>query len=275
MLKTILLGLDGSEYCEACVNLGIRWARQFDCMLVALGIVDEPSIRGDATWEGRRVTAVFDHLVDDARHRIEHVLEKFALRCSEEQVSFKLLEDVGYPDAQIFRESERYDLIMLGTQTYFHADTQSRPCKTLESVLRNAPRPVTAVPKSANDGDGILVAYDGSLQAARTLQAFVSSGLPALGDVQVLYVGSEKSVAAAKVVDRAIEFLDFHDIKARPLKIVTLDPPGKVLVETAAQQNARLLVMGAFGQSKIREFFVGSATCTVLQATQVPVFLYH
>ncbi|NIL97148.1 MAG: universal stress protein [Planctomycetales bacterium] len=275
MLKTILLGLDGSPHCEACVDLALRWAKQFDCMLVALGIVDEPSIRGDATWEGRRVTAVFDHLVEDARHRIEGILEKFALRCSEEQVAFKLLEDVGYPDAQIFRESERYDLIMLGTQTYFHADTQTRPCKTLESVLRNAPRPVTAVPQAANDGEGILIAYDGSLQAARTLQAFVSSGLPPLGGVEVVYVGSEKSVAAAKVVDRAIDFLSFHDIPARPKKIVTLDPPGKALVAAAAKQNAGLLVMGAFGQPKIREFFVGSVTCTVLQSTQVPVFLYH
>ncbi|NIP86795.1 MAG: universal stress protein, partial [Planctomycetales bacterium] len=109
------------------------------------------------------------------------------------------------------------------------------------------------------------------LQAARTLQAFVAAGLEIEGEVQVLHVGPEKSVAAAKVVDRAIEFLGFHGIQARPLKIVTLDPPGRILVETAAQQNARLLVMGAFGQSKIREFFVGSVTCTVLETTQVPV----
>lgn len=275
MPKTILVGLDGSEYSEAAVELALGWARQFNCMLVALGIVDEPSIRGDAMQEGRRVTAAFDQLVDEARHRVSGILERFALRCSDEQVAFKLLEDVGYPDAEIFRESERYDLIMLGTQTYFHADTKSGPCRTLESVLRNAPRPVTAVPKVLPGGGDILIAYDGSLQAARTLQMFVASGLAAVGDVQVLHVGSKKSIASAKLVDRAIEFLGFHGVQAQPLKITTSEATAKVLVDVAAEQSAGLLVMGAFGRSRIREFFIGSVTCSVLQTTQVPVFLYH
>jgi nucleotide-binding universal stress UspA family protein len=46
MLKSVLIGLDGSDYSTAAVELGIRWAKQFDALLVGLGIIDEPTIRG-------------------------------------------------------------------------------------------------------------------------------------------------------------------------------------------------------------------------------------
>jgi hypothetical protein len=46
MLKSILIGLDGSAYSTTALELGIRWARRFDALLVGLGVIDEPTIRG-------------------------------------------------------------------------------------------------------------------------------------------------------------------------------------------------------------------------------------
>jgi nucleotide-binding universal stress UspA family protein len=48
-----------------------------------------------------------------------------------------------------------------------------------------------------------------------------------------------------------------------------------VILERARQLGARLLVMGVYGQPRLREFFIGSATRTVLRASTVPLFLYH
>ena len=42
MLKSILIGLDGSPSSAAAVELGIQWAKRFNALLVGLGIVDEP-----------------------------------------------------------------------------------------------------------------------------------------------------------------------------------------------------------------------------------------
>ena len=52
-------------------------------------------------------------------------------------------------------------------------------------------------------------------------------------------------------------------------------PPAEVILEQARQLGARLLVMGAYGQPAIREFFFGSVTRTVLKESPVPLFLYH
>ena len=46
MLKGILVGLDGSPFSESAVELGIRWAKRHDALLVGLGIIDEPTICG-------------------------------------------------------------------------------------------------------------------------------------------------------------------------------------------------------------------------------------
>ena len=44
MLKSILIGLDGSPLIPTAVELGIQWAKRFNALLVGLGIVNEVTI---------------------------------------------------------------------------------------------------------------------------------------------------------------------------------------------------------------------------------------
>jgi hypothetical protein len=44
MLRSLLVGLDGSDDCWSPLGLGIEWARRDDALLVGLGIIDEPTI---------------------------------------------------------------------------------------------------------------------------------------------------------------------------------------------------------------------------------------
>jgi nucleotide-binding universal stress UspA family protein len=52
-------------------------------------------------------------------------------------------------------------------------------------------------------------------------------------------------------------------------------PIGDVLQEAALANGAGLLVMGAYGQSRWREFVLGGATRSVLEAPKLPVFMSH
>ena len=45
LLKSILVGLDGSPSSEAAVELGIQWAKHLNALLAGLGILDEAAIR--------------------------------------------------------------------------------------------------------------------------------------------------------------------------------------------------------------------------------------
>jgi len=276
MLRSILVGLDGSAYSTAAVELGIRWAQQSSAMLVGLGVLDEPTISkpepvpiGGSSFKKQRDEA----LVADARRRVEQLLGSFSLRCAEAGVACKLLEDVGLPSEQILLEAQHYDLILLGKRTYYHFDTQSHPDETLTNVLKNSPRPVVTVPEQLGNGHSVVVAYDGSLQAARTLQAFQALRPDLSQEVHIVAVHADLA-EAVRHADRAIDFLGFHEIKAQR-HAMTSSSPASAILEQVHQLGAGLLVMGAYGQSAFREFFFGSVTRTMLKEKTVPLFLYH
>jgi nucleotide-binding universal stress UspA family protein len=277
MIKGILVGIDGSPYSASVLELAIRWARRFDAMVVGLGVVDEPNIHraeplpiGATYYKSMKGKAMFA----DARNKVERFLESFALRCAEEQVSFTPLEDIGAPAAQIALESQRYDIVLLGKETHFEFETTSRPDDTLARVLRKGCRPVVMAPPELPDTGRIMVAYDGSVQSARALQAFEASGLANGREVHVVTVADSR-LEAARTADRAVQFLSLHDISARALPRESTGQPADTILDQVSELKPELLVMGAFGKKTLREFFLGTVTRLVLSNTTVPVFLYH
>jgi len=277
MLKGILVGIDGSPYSESALKLAIRWAKDCNAMVVGLGIIDEPSIHraealpiGGTYYKTMQGTA----MLADARRKVDRSLEDFGLQCAREQVAFKPLEDVGSPAAQIELESQRYDLVLLGKETHFEFQTKSQPDDTLVRVLRHGHRPVVTVALQLPDTKRVLVAYDGSPQAARALQAFEATGLAVRSDVHVVTVADSR-LEAARIADRAVQFLSLHGIVARAIPLESRGQPANAVLDQAQRVAAGLLVMGAFGKPSMREFFIGTVTRQVLSNTTVPVFLYH
>lgn len=275
MPRTILVCLDESPYSAAAVELGVRWSQRFDCLLVGMGVIDEPSLRGAQPVESLPPSyeRAYQQMLSQAEHRVDQILEKFTLRCVEAGVSHKLLEDVGAPCQQIMMEAQRYDLVLLGCKTFF--EKPDHPCDTLDKLLHHTPRPVVAVPEGAAPAAAVLVAYDGSLPAARALQAFQGSGLAQLGEVHVLCQHPSSAVEAGKTAQRAVEYLRFHDVPARPHAIASGQSVSQVILGTADEISAGLIVMGAHGRSPMAEFFLGSVTKLILNKSTVPVFLYH
>jgi nucleotide-binding universal stress UspA family protein len=277
MLRTILAGLDGTPASRGVLDLGIRWARRFDALLVGIATIDEPGLHGPEEWvlgETHYKHGVNQHLLHDLTRRIEQILSSAALTCAHEGVAFKPLEEVGDPYIEILRESQRYDLILLGLKTHFEFGFENIEDETLIRVLRSAPRPVVVVPEIVNAGETVMIAYDGSLQASRALYAFEASGLGRGRDVHVVSVASEHSLAAAQA-DRVVDFLAYHEIKSVPIVVTSSDSPARVLLERARALGAGLIVMGVYGQPILREFFVGSTTRTMLRETPVPLFVSH
>lgn len=276
MLRSILVGLDGSPHSRDAAALGIDWARRYDAVLVGLGVIDEPEIcRPEMVPIG---ASAIKREADEARlaqatGRVQQFLEQFSVQCAQAGVSSKVVQVVGDPAEQIVRQAQRYDLILLGHETHFHFATQEDACATLEKVLRNAPRPVARAAPAPQRENCVVVAYDGSVQAARALQAFQTL-LNRSPEVHVLTVGEDVD-EVTQHVNRAVEFLGFHGITARPRVVSSSAPIGTVLLEEARRLNAGLMVMGAYGQPVVKEFFLGSVTRTLLKDGALPLFMFH
>jgi nucleotide-binding universal stress UspA family protein len=267
MLKSILVGLDGSPHSQVAVEMGLRWATASDALLVGIGVIDTPTIRAS-----RGPAEQADQRVADNRRRVEQFLERFALQCTEAKVACKLLEDVGLPADQIALQAHRYDMVLLGRRTYFQLETHDGPDETLLQVLKHSPRPVVTVPNSVRPGRCSVVAYDGSPQSARAVQAFQALGLHAGREVFVVTVGKDRREAAGCAA-RAVDFLTLHNVKAHARPVRSDASPGEVLRSQAWEMDAGLIVMGAYGQPAWREFAFGSVTRALLKEGPVPLFL--
>ena len=284
MLRSILVGLDGSDYSRSAVAVGIYLARKTNALLVGLGVVDEPTIReAEPRLIGGGVPyaepVLYRERLANARHEVERFLSQFTVRCAEAKVACKVLEDVGLPHEQIELQAQRYDLIVLGQQTRFHFETQEGYDDTVRRVLKNCPRPLIAVPKrlDRNPRSPDTRSWWPTTAASRPRGPSTSSrtrASPGTCPSIVVSVSAEHG-EAARVAERAIDYLRFHDIKAEARPITFTGPPARILLEQARQHKSALIVMGGYGQPVLREFFLGSVTRTLLAESPVPLFLYH
>ncbi len=121
----------------------------------------------------------------------------------------------------------------------------------------------------------VVVAWDGSRCAARAL----ADALPILklaSNVRVLTILNEKPAAGPGTGADVVRHLAAHGVSADVDEVDAAGRPiGQVLDAYIASQQPDLLVMGAYGHSRLREFILGGATEHMLRASKAPLFLSH
>ncbi|MFM8933840.1 MAG: universal stress protein [Gemmataceae bacterium] len=277
MLKSLLIGLDGSEFSEGALGLALEWAKACGAVIGGIAVVDIPGIfQAEAVPLGAEQAkeALDQSRLADARKHVDHFLSDCAARAAKAGVACKLIESAGEPEDQILLESQRFDLLLLGRQTRFHFETEPRDSSLVPTVLKGSVRPVVVVPEKPSGGECVVLATDGGPGSARAAWAFVHSGL--LAHLPVHVVSALKDPReATHAVDRLGELLRWH---GRTVVEHTLEPDGAVpsiLLHEVVRRKAALLVMGAHGRSALTELIFGSTTREILNGSPVPVFLTH
>jgi nucleotide-binding universal stress UspA family protein len=269
------VALDGSAYSETATTLAIDWAARFGARLLGLGILDEPTIHGPEAVPmggGAYKKARDDARMADAHRRVVEFLEHFQARGASAGIATDVLEDIGDPAARILREAQRCDVVILGHETHFHFETQQRPDTTLAHILHESARPIVVVGRDLPRGEGVLVAYGGGREAARTLQTFHLLGLADGEEIEVLVVHRDGAEAEA-TAHLAGDFLEAHGAPHRLHPIASGLSPAKVILEEVRHRRPRLLVIGAHGHHPLRDLFVTSVTRQVLSACPIPLFV--
>jgi nucleotide-binding universal stress UspA family protein len=104
------------------------------------------------------------------------------------------------------------------------------------------------------EGGGIVIAYGGGREAARTLQTFESLGIAATEDVAVVTVHRDRAEAEA-IAALAGDFLTAHGTPHQLCPIASEAAPAEVLLEEVRRRRPGLLVMGAHGHHPLRDLF--------------------
>jgi len=149
-----------------------------------------------------------------------------------------------------------------------------------ESIIFGSGRPTLIIPPAPKRAgafaiDTVVVAWDFSRPAARA----VADALPILQRAKrvcVVTVANEKVIDTSRSGAELAKHLARHGVD---VVLDTVDAAGRsidaALGSYIASRNADILVMGAFGHTRIRDFILGGATKSILARPPLPVFLSH
>lgn len=113
------------------------------------------------------------------------------------------------------------------------------------------------------------IAWDGGNEAAMALRGAVPL-LARCASVEVLTVAEKPGGAPAT---DALRYLAQHGVKAQPQELARAGSTEETLAAAVARSGSELLVMGAYGRSRMREFLFGGVTLHFLQAKGGPALL--
>lgn len=149
-----------------------------------------------------------------------------------------------------------------------------------ETIIFGSGRPVIVLPPKLPAGtpksiDNVVIAWDFSRQSSRA----VADALPILQrtkHVFILTVMNEKIIDTKQSGIELAKYLSRHGVD---VVLDVVDAAGRdigtVLRSHIRLRDSDLLVMGAYGHSRFREFVLGGATRSMLLKPPVPVFLSH
>ena len=167
------------------------------------------------------------------------------------------------------------DILVLGRPG---ADPENVAPATVEGAIYECARAVMIAPPEPGAGnfDFIVVAWNGSFQAARALE-YALPFLAKAKEITILVVGSTADDVGAPYFARN---LGRHGLKTR---IDAIDPGavtgrarGRALLGYTNDKKTDLLVMGAYGRGQVLSFLgLGGATGKVISSCRVPLLLAH
>jgi len=167
------------------------------------------------------------------------------------------------------------DLAIIGQPTREESDAVTDYDLPAELVM-GLGRPVLIVPNKGeftDVGHRVLVARAGTRESRRAALDALPLFAP---DSQVTVLMVNPSSSAYGNEDDMKGWYQRHgfDATVRVIKSTEKDV-GDVLMSTAAELGADLVVMGAYGRSRLRELILGGATHAVLKRMTVPVLMSH
>ncbi|KIN73549.1 universal stress protein [Sulfitobacter guttiformis] len=162
--------------------------------------------------------------------------------------------------------------ITIGKRGEAHGYADGHLGSNLERIIRASKVPVFVASRAFKPISKVLVAYDASASAKVAIDRMAGSPVFADLPLTVLCVGQD-AVKAQAIAEQAVARLQRADVAATAL--TASGEPEDVLKELVTTEGFNLLVMGAYGHSRIRSLVIGSTTTAMIRTAGIPVLLYR
>jgi nucleotide-binding universal stress UspA family protein len=287
MIKTILVPATGSDTDATVFASALTVARAFDAHLTFLHVrVDPAAMAAAMAADGTGATMVgglVERIEQEAAQREERAKALFQRFGEREQLtiaetptgqsaaSAQWLREVGDEAYWVTEHGRSTDCLLIGRSGDYRGVSRD----TIEAALLRTGRPVLMLPEIALIGvpETVVVAWKATPEAARAVTAarpFLSRSKKIL----IVTVAEEQGLSDEEGA-RLRTSLSWHGLNAstRHLRPDRLGA-AETLLAAAAEERA-LVVMGAYGHSRLRQWIFGGFTQHVLGGATVPVLMVH
>ena len=275
--KTILVHLDVGARTGTRLDLACQLARRFDAHLVGVHALTEIRVPGYAlmlTGQSGQLAEFQAHAAAEARERSEAMFRKRVQAAGLDKTECRATR-VDAVEA-VSLHARYADLVVAGQPN--DTDASGVEPDFVERLLLAAGRPVLVVPYAgsfADAGKRVLVAWNASREATRAL----TDAIPLLREAETVHVIAFDPAGAPHGAVPGADiglYLARHGIKVTVSQQAAPDVDvGNQLLSRASDLDADLVVMGAWGHSRLQELVMGGVTRTILQSMTVPVLMSH
>ena len=281
-MKNLLVCTDGSNYSQECCRYGAWLAKTTGARIHVLYVTDlrQFEIPAMADLSGSLGIQPYEGMIaqlqDLEKHKSKFVEESamaiFETEGLSEQATFH--HETGLLVDSIEEYTAEADLILLGKRGENVNFAKEHLGSMLERVIRAAKKPCFVTSRKFKQIKQVAVAYDGGKSSRAALEFISQSDWFKTFDLHILTVVEDREDDQSAVrLAEAEQMIKASGITPK-LQVLTGE------VETAItnyvdQSQIDMLVAGAYGHSRIREFFIGSTTSEVLRRCRIPVLCFR
>ena len=277
MFKTILAPVDGSDTSLVAVDYAIELSRSFNSEIIGISIIDikklaGPFMRDLGTSIGGMVP--YGDFQQNVRKFLEDTcraaLDELEGKCDSAGIPCTRTIKEGVVSREIVESAKRCDMISMGMAGEHAFWRDALLGSNLESVARQTHKPILVTPEEYKRITKILVAYDGSSFASKALNAGAEIAQQMQLPLTVITVSEDKK-SGEGILSQATEILKDYDITLE--KALEGGETVDAILGFCKKGSYDLLVIGAYGHSKIRELILGNTTVQLMRKVTCPVLL--
>jgi nucleotide-binding universal stress UspA family protein len=275
MLKDVVVHLTGSDEDQTRIDHAAAIARTFDAHLTGLQTHVMPEL---LAITDPAASSFLQELIAESVERAKSVSERLRESLGSLGLRHELRRLDLYPGetgVALATEARACDLFV-GTRPY---GDPSRGERVEESVLFGSGRGCLFIPPrldAPKNYDTVLIAWNNTREAAHA----VAEALPFLSKAQQVVVAIVEEAGASEQFKKEPgadigRHLSRHGVRAEIRHIDGWSDPAEALLNETRAIGADLVVMGAYGHSRFREWMAGGVTRRMLSDCPVPVLVVH
>ena len=164
------------------------------------------------------------------------------------------------------------DLVIIGKRGEAADFAKQHLGSNLERVVRSCKKPILVTSRAFQPIERFMIAFDGGKSAMKAVDHIEQSKVFAGLKCVLLTVGDEKPAVKRALEGAAAQLRTAgYDVEIN----IAQGQAEAVICERSKADDIDVLVMGAYGHSRIRNLIIGSTTTSMVQSCQVPVLLFR